>query len=152
MSSAVSATSSARNPYTSGNFRVEIQGITATSFSEVSGLEASIDVVDYRAGDAKLNNERKLPGLNKFPDITLKRGLTQDLSLWNWFNSAMAGNVNPTSVAISLLDQADNVVLTWRFRNAWPCKWTGPALAAGSSEVAIEALEICHEGLELAAS
>src|SRR5258708_8454807 len=71
MSSAVSATSSARNPYTSGNFRVEIQGITATSFSEVSGLEASIDVVDYPAGDAKLHNERKHPGLNQFLDITL---------------------------------------------------------------------------------
>jgi phage tail-like protein len=137
------------NPFTTGNFLVEIQGITATSFSEVSGLETSIDVVEYRAGDARLNTEQKLPGLYKASDVTLKRGLTQDTSLWNWINSAMAGNVFRTPVAIILLDQADNPVLIWKLRNAWPCKWSGPVLCAGSSEVAIETLQICHEGLEL---
>ena len=137
------------NPFTSGNFLVEIQGITATSFSEVSGLETSIDVVEYRAGDARLNTEQKLPGLFKTTDVTLKRGLTQDLSLWNWINNAMTGNVVRTPVAIILLDQADNPVLVWKLRNAWPCKWSGPVLSAGSSEVAIETLQICHEGLEL---
>jgi phage tail-like protein len=150
MSTAVPAASSSRNnPFTSGNFRVEIPGIATSSFSEVFGLEASIDVVEYRAGDAKLNTERKLPGLNRFPNITLKRGLTQDISLWNWFNTAIAGNVVPADVAIALLDQADNAVLMWRIRSAWPCKWTGPMLMANSSEIAIEALELCHEGLEL---
>jgi len=54
-------------------------------------------------------------------------------------------------VLITLLDQADNAVLVWRLRNAWPCKWTGPVLNAGSSDVAIEQLELCHEGLEIAA-
>jgi phage tail-like protein len=137
------------NPFTAGNFLVEIQGITATSFSEVCGLETSIDVVEYRAGDAKLNTEQKLPGLYKTSDVILKRGLTQDLSLWNWINSAMSGNVVRTPIAIILLDQADNPVLIWKLRNAWPCKWTGPVLCAGSSEVAIETLQICHEGLEL---
>jgi phage tail-like protein len=136
-------------PFTTGNFVVEIQGITATSFSEVSGLETSIDVVDYRAGDAKLNTEQKLPGLRKTTDVILKRGLTQDTSLWNWINSAIMGNVFRTSIVIKLLDQADNVVLTWKLRNAWPCKWSGPVLYAGSSDVALETLQICHEGLEL---
>ncbi len=151
MSSATPKAATGRaNPFTTGNFVVEIQGITATSFSEVSGLETSIDVVDYRAGDAKLNTEQKLPGLYKTSDVTLKRGLTQDTSLWNWINTALTGNVFRTSVVIKLLDQADNVVLTWRLRNAWPCKWSGPVLTAGSSDVAIETLQICHEGLELA--
>jgi len=151
MSSATPKAATGRaNPFTTGNFVVEIQGITATSFSEVSGLETSIDVVDYRAGDAKLNTEQKLPGLYKTSDVTLKRGLTQDTSLWNWINTAMTGSVFRTSVVIKLLDQADNVVLTWRLRNAWPCQWSGPVLTAGSSEVAIETLQICHEGLELA--
>jgi phage tail-like protein len=138
-------------PFTCGNFRVEIDGITASSFSEVSGLEASIEVVEYRAGDAKLNTEQKLPGLNKFSNITLKRGLTKDTSLWNWIKSAMAGSVNRANMAIIFLDQADNPVLTWQVRNAWPCKWSGPVLSAQSSEVAIETLEICHEGLDLTA-
>jgi phage tail-like protein len=92
MSSATPKAATGRaNPFTTGNFVVEIQGITATSFSEVSGLETSIDVVDYRAGDAKLNTEQKLPGLYKTSDVTLKRGLTQDTSLWNWINTAMTG-------------------------------------------------------------
>jgi len=144
------AAASRPGPFTTGNFVVEIQGITATSFSEVSGLETSIDVVEYRAGDAKVNTEQKLPGLYKTSDVTLKRGLTQDTSLWNWINSAMAGNMFRTSVVIKLLDQADNVVLVWKLRNAWPRKWSGPVLSAGSSDVAMETLEICHEGLELA--
>jgi phage tail-like protein len=138
------------DPFTCGNFRVEIQGITSASFSEVSGLEASIEVVDYRPGDAKGNTEQKLPGLNKFPNVTLKRGLTRDLSLWNWIHNAMSGNVIRASVVITLLDQADNPVLLWRLRNAWPCKWTGPVLNAGSSDVSIEQLDLCHEGLEMA--
>ncbi len=137
-------------PCTCGNFRVEIDGITASSFSEVSGLEASVDVIEYRAGDAKLNSEQKLPGLNKFTNITLKRGLTKDTSLWNWIKSAMAGNLTRANMAIILLDQSDNPVLTWLVRNAWPCKWSGPVLSAQSSEVAIETLEISHEGLDLA--
>jgi len=150
MSSATPQAASGRTtPFTIGNFVVEIQGITATSFSEVSGLETSIDVIDYRAGNSKLNTEQKLPGLYKTTDVTLKRGLTQDTSLWNWINSVMNGSLSRTTVVIRLLDQADNPVLLWKLRNAWPCKWSGPVLSAGSSDVAIETLQICHEGLEL---
>jgi phage tail-like protein len=138
-------------PFLSGNFLVEIQGIAASSFSEVSGLEAEIEVVDYRAGDARQNAVRKLSGLNKFSNITLKRGLTADLSLWNWMNSALQGNVQRAAVAITLLDQMDNPQLRWTLTEAWPCKWSGPLLSAESSEVAIETLEICHEGLEMVA-
>lgn len=142
---------SGRNdPFSAGNFRVEIQGITTTSFSAVNGLEVSVDVVEYRAGDAKLNTEQKLPGLYRVTNVTLKRGLIRDLSLWNWINSAMVGNVNRTNVAVTLLDQQDQPVLMWKLRNAWPCKWTGPALNAGSSDVACEELELVHEGLEMA--
>ena len=152
MSSATPQASVSRNdPFTAGNFRVEIQGITASSFSEVRGLQVSIDVVEYRPGDSRLNTDQKLPGMYKTNDVTLKRGLTRDLSLWNWINGALSGNINRTSVAITLLDQADNPVLVWTLRNAWPRKWSGPALNAGCSEVAIEELELAHEGLELMA-
>ena len=141
------------DPFTAGNFRVEIQGITTASFSEVRGLEVSIDVVDYRPGDAKLNTEQKLPGLYKVADVTLKRGLTRDLSLWNWINGGLSGNITRTAVVITLLDQADNAVLAWRLRRMHG-RASGAALCSmpGSSEVAIEELELAHEGLELSAS
>jgi phage tail-like protein len=134
-------------PYLVGNFRVEIDGIAATSFSEVAGLEASIDVVDYRAGDAKVNSPQKLPGLNKYTNVTLKRGFVADASLWNWMQSGLNGTVLRANVAIILMDQADKQVWRWILKNAWPCRWEGPMLCAMSSEVAIETLELCHEGL-----
>lgn len=136
------------DPFLAGNFLVEIEGVVAGSFCEVSGLEAAVEVVEYRSGDQKENSPQKLPGLNRFSNITLKRGLTADFSLWNWFNNVLAGTMVRTTVAITLLDQVDNPVWIWRLKNAWPCRWSGPVLCANSSEVAIEALEICHEGLE----
>jgi phage tail-like protein len=93
---------------------------------------------------------RKLAGLSKVSNVTLKRGLTSDLSLWNWINAAMNGNVTRAAVVITLLDEADNPVLSWKLRNAWPRRWSGPRLNAGCSDVAIEELELAHEGLELA--
>lgn len=152
MSSATAQTSSFRAPYTCGNFRVEIQGITVTSFSEVRGLEVSIDVVEYRAGDAKVNTEQKLPGMYKVSDVTLKRGIVGDLSLWNCISGAINGEMNRADVLITLLDPTDTPVLVWRLRNAWPCKWSGPVLNAGCSDVAVEELVLCHEGLDLEAA
>lgn len=136
------------DPFQVGNFLIEIDGIAATSFTEVSGLEATVEVVDYRSGSNVENAVQKLPGLNRYSNITLKRGLTQDFSLWSWFNSVLTGSVIRASVAIVLRDQADNAVWIWKLRNAWPCRWSGPILAASSGEVAFETLEICHEGLE----
>lgn len=135
------------DPFLAENFIVEIDGITSASFSEVSGLDTSTDVIEYREGTDKGDSVRKLPGLNKFTNITLKRGMTQDLSLWNWMQTVLTGNVQRTSVSILLLDRADNPVMRWNLTNAWPCKWSGPVLKAECNEVAIETLEICHEGL-----
>lgn len=144
-------TSTRIDPYLAGNFRVDIDGIGALSFTEVLGLEASIDVVDYRTGDQKENTDQKLPGLRKYTNITLKRGYVSDMSLWNWFNGVAAGNLVRATMTITLLDSADNPVWTWTLRNAWPCRWAGPALVANSSEVAIETVEICHEGISATA-
>ena len=137
------------DPFTIGRFTVSIDGIVAGAFSEVSGLDVSIDVIDYREGNSKLPTDQKLPGLAHVSNVVLKRGLTSDLSLWAWFAAVMVGNVERRGIAITLLDQAERPVLIWRLRNAWPCKWVGPALNASSSDVAIETLEITHEGLEL---
>jgi phage tail-like protein len=140
------------DPFTIGRFLVSIDGIVASAFSEVSGLEASIDVVDYRSGNSPASVDQKLPALTHYSNITLKRGLTADLSLWTWFSGIVNGNLVRKNIAITLLDATEKPVLVWRVRNAWPARWTGPTLNANSSEVAIESLEIVHEGIEMVAA
>jgi len=99
------------DPLLAGNFVVEIPGIISTAFSEVSGLDASIDVGDYRAGDDPESAPKKLQGLRKFTDITLKRGFTSDLSLWAWFQNGLTGSVARVDMTIALRDQNDVPVL-----------------------------------------
>ena len=136
------------DPFGAFNFSVEIDGVTTTSFSEVSGLDAEIEPIEYRTGDEDIT-VRKIPGLKKFNNITLKRGFTKDLSLWNWMKQGLGGKVIRANMSITLLDGARQPVLRWNVREAWPCKWEGPDLNAKGNDIAIETLEICHEGIEL---
>lgn len=136
------------DPFGAFNFFVEIDGVTKAAFTEVSGLEVDVDVIEYREGGDPLG-VRKLPGLVKYGNIVLKRGLTADHSLWDWIKKVIDGAVQRTDMTITLLDDQRQPVLAWHIKRAWPRKWTGPALNAKSSEVAIESLEIAHEGLEL---
>jgi phage tail-like protein len=138
-----------QDPYLVFNFRVELDGIVAGSFAEVSGLDSTTEVVEYRTGDMKTSSAVKLPGLTKYPNIVLKRGITRDLSLWQWRKTVVDGHTERRNGVIILLDESRAEVLRWMFRNGWPAKWEGPDLDADSSEVAIETLEIAHEGLEL---
>jgi phage tail-like protein len=138
------------DPYLVSNFRVEIDSTASAAFSEVLGLDVSIDIVDYRNGTSLQGTAEKLPGLARYPNITLKRGFTQNADLWNWVKNILSGVSDKRSVSIVLQDAQHNDVLRWNVRNAWPCRWSGPALHAGSSEIAVETLEICHEGIELA--
>ena len=136
------------DPYKNFNFLVEIDGIARAAFSEVSGLESETSVIEYRSGSEF--GTRKLPGLTKYANIVLKRGITQDAELWNWRQSVIEGNVDRRNGSIILLDDQRTEVIRWNFREGWPCKWQGPGLNAKNEEVAIELLEIAHEGLELA--
>ena len=142
------------DPYPAYNFEVVVDGISDDgasirgSFSEVSGLGAEIEVIEYRTG-SEPSRVRKLAGLSKFNNIVLKRGIIGDLTFWNWLVGAMHGNVQRAAVSIILLDENRNPVLRWNFVRAWPCKWTGPNLNAKTSEIAIETLEICHEGISV---
>ena len=138
------------DPYLSKSFRVEIEGTTASSFTEVTGLDAAIDIVEYREGTDYPNDVRKLPGITKFSNITLKRGITQNQDLWTWAQNNMIGDLDRRSVSIVLQDQSHNDVLRWNLTNAWPCRYGGPSLHAESSEVAIESIEVCYERLEIA--
>jgi phage tail-like protein len=136
------------DPYGNFNFLVEIDGVTKAAFTEVSGLDVEVDVIDYRTGGDTSLSVRKLPGLVKYSNIVLKRGITLDHSLWDWMKKVVEGVVQRTSMTIVLLDDQRQPVLRWKIKQAWPVKWTGPALNAKTSEVAIESLEITHEGLE----
>ena len=138
------------DPYSQFNFLIEIDGVVKGGFSECSGLTTDTNVIDYREGNEKQLTARRLPGLMKYNNIVLKRGYTADTSLWTWRKSVIEGQTSRTTGSIILLDEARNPALTWNFREGWPCKWEGPALNGKTSEVAIETLEICHEGLELA--
>jgi phage tail-like protein len=134
------------DPYKNFNFLVEIDGIARAAFAEVSGLESETTVIEYRSGDDF--RTRKLPGLTKYSNIVLRRGITQDRDLWDWRQSVIEGNVQRRNGAIVLLDDQRTEVIRWTFREGWPCKWQGPALNAKNEEIAIELLEIAHEGLE----
>jgi phage tail-like protein len=138
------------DPFSSSRFRVEIEGIVTADFLEVSGIEADVAVSDYRPGNDKATGARKLPGEAKYSDIVLKRGMTSDLSLWNWMRESLDGKVSRRkNMAVVLLNDAGEDVLRFIFSDAWPVKWSGPILNAEASDVAIETLEIAHEGLSI---
>jgi phage tail-like protein len=138
------------DPYGQFNFLIEIDGVVKGGFSEVSGLTTDTNIIEYREGNEGQGTTRKLPGLMKYNNIVLKRGWTKDRSLWNWRKQVIDGKTKRASGAIVLLDEARQPALRWEFREGWPSKWEGPALNGKTSEVAIEALEIAHEGLVLA--
>ncbi|MEO8449433.1 MAG: phage tail protein [Gemmatimonadota bacterium] len=137
------------DPYAAFNFLVEIDGVTAAAFTECSGIATETDVIEYREGADKQARVRKLPGLTKFTNIVLKRGITTNQELWNWRKEIMDGLIDRRSVVIALLDGARNTVLRFQLHEAWPCKWEGPHLKAKNSEVAIETLELAYEGLDV---
>lgn len=142
------------DPYGGYNFEIVINDISSDgqavkgSFAEVSGLEVEVSPIDYRNGSEDIR-VRKIPGLKKFTNITLKRGIIGDLAFWNWILAGMSGQVQRKSGAIILMDENHQEVMRWNFDRAWPCKWSGPGLNAKNNEIAMETLEICHEGLSI---
>jgi phage tail-like protein len=138
-----------KDPYANFNFLVEIDGISRAAFQEASGLDSSIDVIEHREGGDNLT-PRKYPGQVKFSNLQLKRGITDDVDLYAWHRQWVTGD--PAAVrkngSIVLLDRQGQEKVRWNFSNGWPAKWTGPSLNAEGNDIAIESLEIAHEGLE----
>jgi phage tail-like protein len=137
------------NPYLSFNFLVDIGVGDELGFSEVEGLSGEIEVIEYREGADRVNAARKLPGLAKYSNVTLKRGITGRTDLFEWWTSVRDGQLQRRNVTITLLDEQRQPVFRWLLRNAFPVKIEGPSLHASANEVAIESLELAHEGLEL---
>jgi phage tail-like protein len=143
------ATGARNDPYRGFNFRLEVDGLTIASFSEASGLVAEGDPVDYREGADMVNSVRKLAGLRKYQNIVLKRGYTQNKELWAWYRNIANGDPDRRNGAIVLMDEAHKDVLRWNFRNAWLNKIEGPSFNASGNEVAMESIELVHEGVDI---
>jgi phage tail-like protein len=137
------------DPYQQYNFLIEIDGVARAGFTECSGLTTDTDAIDYREGADRTLNVRKLSGLRKYTNIVLKRGYTRDKSLWDWRKKVINGFTERRSADIILLDEARNEVLRWRVREVWISKWDSGPFNAKTNDVAIETIEMMHEGLEL---
>ncbi|UXY14690.1 phage tail protein [Chitiniphilus purpureus] len=143
------------NPYGAFNYLVSLGGTDEASvvagFSDVSGLGSEISYSEYRNGNEPVNTVRKVANTFKNDDVTLKRGLIGSLDLFEWYKRVREGQHEPRTVTITLLDEARQPVLTFSLRNAQIKKWTGPTLAAkGGGEVAMEEIQLAHEGIEYA--
>jgi phage tail-like protein len=137
--------SSRQDPLGSFNFTVEIDATTISGFSEVSGLDAQVEVIEYREGSDP--TPRKLPGIQKYSHLVLKRGITADLTLWKWMQSVLAGNPDRRNISIVLLNEHRDPVARWNVLRAWPTKYSAPTLSATGNDVSVETLELAHEGL-----
>ncbi len=141
------ATGERRDPFRSFNFEVRIDGIDTLAFSECSGLMAEGDGVDYREGTDLPLNVRKLVGLRKYSNLTLKRGYTRDLALWQWYVNISNGLPDRRNVTITLRNEQRQPVMRWHAENAWINKIEAPSFKATGNEVAVESVELIHEGL-----
>jgi phage tail-like protein len=138
-----------QQPYLNCNFLVDLGGVVVAGFAEATLPSMEIELVDYRDGSDKVNSVRRLPGLTRYGNLTLKRGIVGDLDLFNWIRGVSQGQPDRRNVTVTLLDEQRNPVQAWKVVNALPVKYEGAQLKARSSDVAIESLELACEGLEV---
>ena len=131
------------------HFKVEWGG-SNVGFSEASGLTQELQLIEYRDGNSPDYSTIKMPGLHKYNNITLKRGvIKKDNDFFKWLNTVKMNTIERRDLTISLLDEEHKAVMVWKARAAFPVKVEGPGLKASGNEVAIESIEIAHEGLTL---
>lgn len=139
----------AQYPLPAFSFSVEWGG-NRIGFTEVSGLTQENQLIEYRDGSFPEYSSIKMPGLRKFNNITLKRGITKsDNEFFSWLSTVKMNTVERRDLVISLLNEEHEPVMVWKVQNAFPVKVEGPGLKATGNEVAIESIEIAHEGLEV---
>lgn len=134
-------------PQAKFRYKVEIDGLEAGGFSEVSGFDASIDVIEYREGDMTAETPIKVAGLKHYGNITLKQGLTDSRVMYDWLAAGVNGEVQRKTLTITLLNDTQSPAASWQIINAWPTKYTAPDFNATASEIAIETVEVAHEGM-----
>jgi phage tail-like protein len=129
-------------------FYVEISGIPQAVFTEVSGLQAETMIFEYEEGG---NNGfvHRLPGLTKVSNLTLKRGLAASHEFFKWYLEIARGKISRRNVTVVMYDAKGEVLARWDLINAYPIKWIGPQLTSANAALAIETLELAHDGLAL---
>ncbi|WP_343606115.1 phage tail protein [Fluviicola sp.] len=133
-------------------FQVKL-GDKEVPFQEVSGLDIEAQIVEYRHGNSKEFSTIKMPGIKKTGNVTLKKGVfVKDNGFWDWFNKIKMNTIERQTVVISLLDEAGKPTMVWTLNNAWPTKITGTDMKSDGNEVAVETIEVAHEGLTIANS
>jgi len=139
------ATAERKDPLAGFRFRIELDGLVVGGFTEVSGLQAEMETEDYREGGVN-DYVHKLPKLTKYPNMSLKRGLTSSDELWNWFRDSKNGKIKRRNGSLIVLDASGNESWRWNFSQAYPVKWAGPELRSDSGSVAFETIELVHNG------
>ena len=133
-------------------FQVKL-GDKEVPFQEVSGMDIEAQIIEYRHGNSKEFSTIKMPGIKKTGNVTLKKGVfVKDNGFWDWFNKIKMNTIERQTVVISLLDEAGAPTMVWTLNNAWPTKITGTDMKSDGNEVAVETVEIAHEGLTIAKS
>jgi len=139
----------ANYPLVKFHFQVDWGG-TKIGFTEVSGLDVETEVVEYREGSSPEYSKIKMPGMQKFSNITLKRGtFKSDNEFYQWWNTVKLNTIERRDITIKLLNEEHDPVVVWKVKNAWPSKIQSTDLKADGNEVAIESMEIVHEGLTI---
>jgi phage tail-like protein len=144
------ATADRKDPYRGFNFTVELEKTSGAvaGFREASGMSFTTDATEYREGSDPDLHVRKLMGLRKYANITLKRGVTRNTELWRWYEAVVNGDDDRRNGAIVMRDEHQAPVLRWQFVGGWICKYESSALNATDSQVAVETVEIvvekCH--------
>lgn len=134
-------------PLAKFHFSVEWGG-TRIGFTEVTGLDVETEVIEYREGSSPEYSKLKMPGMQKFSNVTLKRGtFNSDNEFYEWWNSVKLNTIERRDITINLLNEEHEPVVTWKLKNAWPTKIQSTDLKGDGNETAIESLEIVHEGL-----
>jgi len=131
-------------------FQVKI-GSDEAVFQEVSGLDVEAQIIEYRHGNSPDFSTIKMPGIKKSGNVTLKKGVfAKDNKFWDWFNTIKMNTIERKDVVISLLDEGGAPTMVWSLKNAWPTKITGTDMKSDGNEVAVETIEVAHEGLTIA--
>lgn len=139
----------AEYPIPKFHFQVEWGG-SKIGFTEVSGLDVESEVIEYRDGASPEYVKTKMPGMQKYGNITLKRGTFQgDNEYYNWWNTVALNTIERRDLTISLLNENHEPVVVWKVKNAWPVKVQSTDLKSDGNETAIESLEVAHEGLTI---
>ena len=130
-------------------FRFEVDlgtGMNGVAFQEVSGMDKEVQIIDYRHSNSKLFSTIKMPGVAKYGNVTMKRGVfVNDNTFWKWMDEIKMNTIRRRTVLIKLLDESGKVTMSWRLNNAWPTKITGTDLKSDGNEVAVDTLEMAHE-------